>query len=76
MTTDDIVDPVGKLPLLGSQRFGNFGFSLESQFFGYPATPKGGPSWSARLDVKVLFRRGFLRERILNRAPDAPLPPG
>ena len=48
-------------------RVGNFGISLESQFFGYPATPKGGPSWSARLDVKVLFQRGYLRERIRKR---------
>ena len=50
-------------------RFGNFGISLESQFFGYPATPKGGPSWSARLDIKVLFQRGYLRERIRNNEP-------
>jgi len=49
-------------------RLGNFGISLESQFFGYPAAPRGGPSWSARLDVKVLFQRGYLRERILEQA--------
>ncbi len=48
-------------------RVGNFGISLESQFFGYPANRKGGPSWTARLDIKVLFQRGYLRERIRER---------
>lgn len=52
-------------------RLGNFGISLESQFFGYPAAPRGGPSWAARLDVKLLIQRGYLRERILEETTDA-----
>ena len=48
---------------------GHFGISLESQFFGYPVKPRGAASWSARVDIGVFFRRGYLRERAQDLRP-------
>lgn len=48
-------------------RVGNFGISLESQAFAYPVRPDAGPSWSIGLELKVLARRGELRERVRER---------
>ncbi len=45
-------------------RVGKLGLSVESEFFAYPVRPTAGPSWSVGLELKVLFRRGQLRERI------------
>jgi hypothetical protein len=44
-------------------RIGNFGITLESQFFGYPVKPDRAPSWATRFTITVTFRRGQLRGR-------------
>ena len=48
-------------------RVGNVGISLETEFFGYPVKPDGGPIWTARLDLKLLFLRGAIRRKIRER---------
>ena len=48
-------------------RVGNVGISLEAEFFGYPVKPDGGPTWTARMDLKLLILRGALRQKIRER---------
>jgi hypothetical protein len=53
-------------------RIGRFGLSLETQAFGYPERPAGGPNWSVGVAAKVLFRRGEVLERIRELGSEAP----
>ena len=48
-------------------RLGRLGVSLEAEFFGYPVKPDAGPSWTARIEAKLLVRRGAVREKIRER---------
>jgi hypothetical protein len=48
-------------------RVGRLGISLEAEFFGYPVKPDGGPSWTARMELKLLVLRGAFRRRIQER---------
>jgi hypothetical protein len=45
-------------------RIGRLGLSLDTQAFGYPERPAGAPSWSVGFQIKVLFQRGEILERI------------
>jgi len=51
-------------------RVGNLGIALEAQFFGYPVKPRGGPSWTMRMDIKLLIVRGAVRQKIRERGKE------
>ena len=54
-------------------RIGRLGIGLECQFFGLPVRPEGAARWTARFDIKVLFRRGHFAKR-LRKDTQADLP--